>query len=149
MTEPPQKVRVFVVDDQPMVLKGLRALLSLQPDLEVCGDALDAIGAWKGIAAAKPHVVVLDLSLGQYDGIHLLQCLRQDFPAVKVLVFSMHGDGMHLNRAFQAGACGFVTKPEGTEKLIEAIRLLMERKPHPSQAPRARKARATQEMDSL
>ena len=116
-----QKTRVFLVDDQPMVLRGLRALLGVQPDLEVCGDALDAIAAWKGIAAANPHVVIVDLCLGQHDGVHLIQCLRQDFPQIKVLVFSMYGDEAHVNRAFQAGACGFVTKPEGTEKLVEAI----------------------------
>ena len=119
-----RKTRVFLVDDQPMVLKGLRALLGLQPDLEVCGDALDAITAWKGIAAANPHVVIVDLCLGQHDGVHLIQCLRQDFPQIKVLVFSMYGDEAHVNQALQAGACGFVTKPEGTEKLVEAIGLM-------------------------
>ena len=136
MTEAiPQKVSVFLVDDQPMVLKGLRALLGCQPELAVCGEALDATSAWEGIAATRPRVVVADLSLGGDDGVQLIQRLHQQRPEIKVLVFSMHGDRDHIRRAFQAGALGYITKPEGADRIVEAIQFLIQGKPLSSHPP--------------
>ena len=114
-----------------MVLKGLGALLSLQSDLEVCGEALDAATAWAGVTAARPRVVIVDLSLGRDDGVDLIQRLHQHFPEVKILVFSMHAYSVHMHRAFQAGASAYVPKQEGVERIIDTIELLMEIKPDP------------------
>jgi len=127
-------VRVFLVDDQAIVLKGLHLFLSRQADLEVCGEAADAVEAWQGIAAERPQVAVVDLRLGPEDCIDLLDRLHRELPEVRVLVFSMHGGAFHVRRALQAGASGYVTKQEGTKKVVEAIHRLMQGRPYLSDA---------------
>ena len=79
----------------------------------------------------------MDLRLGREDCVDLLERLHKEHPEVKLLVFSMHGGAFHVRRALQAGALGYVTKQEGTEQVLDAIRLLMQGKPFLSETVRA------------
>jgi DNA-binding NarL/FixJ family response regulator len=119
------KIRVFLVDDEPVVRRGLRLLLELEANLVVCGEAASEAAAKQGIAKTRPHLAVVDLSLKSGDGLALIKRLRELSPALKILVFSMHDHAETATAAFLAGAHGYVVKEEGTENVIEAIRTVM------------------------
>ena len=119
------KLQVFLADDEPVVRKGLRLLLSMEPNLSVCGEAENEQGALEGIQKLRPHVAVVDLSFKEGDGLSLINRLRQLCPVVRILVFSMHDQVDFATAAFAAGAHAYVIKDEGTEKVVEAIRVIM------------------------
>lgn len=124
-TPPTQKIRVFLVDDHPIVRRGFQLLLSLEPDLAVCGEADSAPVALQKMLELKPDLAVVDLSLKSGGGLELIKQLRAQGLKLKVLVFTMRDEAIYAERALRAGADGYITKEEGTEKAIEAIRLLM------------------------
>jgi DNA-binding NarL/FixJ family response regulator len=115
------KTRIFLVDDEPAVLKGLELLLSREPFIEICGQAGCAAEALKQILPLDPDLAIIDLSLGEGSGLDLIRDLRSFGSKPRILVFSMHSDPSFIRAAFRAGADGYVVKEEGTEKLIEAI----------------------------
>ncbi len=123
-----RKIRLMLVDDEPSVRKGLRLLLGLEPDLEICGEAGSESQALERIPALKPDLAVVDLSLKKGSGFALIKQLRQRYPGVKILVFSMYEQSHFVAAAFAAGVHGYVTKAEGSERVLEAIRLVMDGK---------------------
>ncbi len=123
------KLRVFLVDDHPIVRRGFQLLLSMEPDMMVCGEAESGPGALEKILALKPDVAVVDLSLKSGSGLELIKQLRAQSASLKILVFTMHAETVYEERALRSGANGYITKEHGTEKAIEAIRLLMQNKP--------------------
>ncbi len=120
------KIRVFLLDDHPIVRRGFQLLLSMEPDFMVCGDADSGPIALQKIPQAKPDIAVVDLSLKSSSGLDVIKQLRAQFPQLKILVFTMHAESVYEERALRAGANGYITKDQGAEKAIEAIRLLMQ-----------------------
>jgi len=88
----------------------------------VCGHAEDATGAYSAIAAQRPDVVVLDISLNGPDGLSVLKEIRAGDPTLPVLILSMHDESIYAERALRAGANGYIMKQEATERVLEAIR---------------------------
>ncbi len=127
------RIRVFIVDDSPVVRRGLQLYLSLEPSLEICGEAEGEQEAFERILALQPDLAVVDLGLKAGNGIDLIKRIRQWNQGLKLLVFTMHADAESITRAFEAGANGYVTKEEGTEKVLEAIQVLVKGKPYLSQ----------------
>ncbi len=127
------KTRVFLVDDHPIVRRGFQLLLGLEPGLMVCGEADNGPAALQKILALKPDVAIVDLSLKGGSGLELIKQLRVQSLATKLLVFSMRDEGTYAERALRAGADGYITKEEGTEKAIEAIRQLVQGKRYVSE----------------
>jgi DNA-binding NarL/FixJ family response regulator len=123
-TDSPQPIRVFLVDDEPIVRKGLRLLFGVRPGLVVCGEADNEHDALAGILAVQPDVAVVDLTLKLGDGLSLIEQLHRRCPALRILVFSMHQEAHFATAAFAAGGHGYVVKEEGTERLLEAIQIL-------------------------
>jgi DNA-binding NarL/FixJ family response regulator len=119
-------VKVFLVDDHPIVRRGFQLLLGMEPDLEVCGDADDAPEALAMILQLKPDVAIVDLSLRTSSGLDLVKQLRLQCPKIKILVFTMKAEQLYAERALRAGANGYMTKEEGAEKAISAVRELMQ-----------------------
>ena len=126
LDNPGKRIRLFLVDDEPLVRRGLRMLFNVQPDLEVCGEAETEAEALKGILARQPHLAVVDLTLKDGDGLALIRQLHLRCPALKILVFSMHAQVQFATAACAAGAHGYVVKEEGTEQVLEAIHVLMD-----------------------
>jgi DNA-binding NarL/FixJ family response regulator len=111
-----------VVDDHPIVRRGLRDLICREPDLEVCGEAGDAIEAARLVQAADPDLVLVDLSLPAGHGIELIRQLRLSGSRAKMLVVSMHDESLFAERVLRAGAMGYVNKQEADAVLLGAIR---------------------------
>ena len=116
------KAQIFIVDDHPLVREWLTTLIQRQTDLAVCGEAEDSAQALRAIATAKPDVAVVDLALKSGSGLDLIKDLKQTCPAVAVVVLSMHDELLYAERAFRAGARGYVMKRDSTKKIVEAIR---------------------------
>jgi len=120
-----QKIKVLLVDDHPLVREGLVNLINQQAYLQVCGEAGSEPEALELIRTAQPHVAIVDLSLESGSGIELIKSIKAMFPAVTVLVLSMHDESLYAERALRAGARGYVMKREAAKKVIEAIRCVL------------------------
>ena len=115
-------IRVFVVDDHPIVRHGFAQLFALEPDLELCGQAAEAHTALAAMATAGPAVVIVDVSLGDASGIDLIGEIKQRLPHAAVLVVSMHDEQLYAERSLRAGAAGYVMKHQATTAIVRAIR---------------------------
>jgi DNA-binding NarL/FixJ family response regulator len=134
MDEVRPKVRIFVVDDHPVVRRGFQLLLSFEPDFMVCGEADNLPAALEKIIALQPDVVIVDLLLKTGSGLELIKQLRAQSLKMKLLVYTMQDEATYAERALKAGAGGYVTKEEGAEKAIHAIRLVMDGKRYVSES---------------
>jgi DNA-binding NarL/FixJ family response regulator len=114
-------VRVLIVDDHPIVRAGLQKLLAGEPGTEV-REAATSKEALSIFREQRPNVVVLDLNLPGLGGLEVIPRLRSADPAARILVLSMHDDQIHVTRALQAGAAGYVSKNASPSELLEAIR---------------------------
>ena len=120
-----QTIKVLLVDDHPLVREGLVNLISQQADLQICGEAGNELQALEIIRTVQPHVAIVDISLETGSGIELIKSIKAMFPAVTVLVLSMHDESLYAERALRAGARGYVMKREAAKKVIEAIRCVL------------------------
>lgn len=119
--DPGDKTRIFLVDDEPAILRGLELLLAREPYLLLCGSAASPAEALQSILMVAPDLVVVDLHLKEHQGCELLRQLRRLQPQLRLLVFSLHDQPSLAQEALEAGANGYITKEEGTDKLLEAI----------------------------
>lgn len=121
----PQKHRLYLVEDHPVTREGLARLLNFEPDLHVCGQAGSAAKALAEIPAAKPHLVVVDISLDGTSGIELIKSLVIRDAAPAILVLSTHDEVLYAERALRAGAKGYIMKHEPTDEVMKAIRKVL------------------------
>ena len=117
--------RNLIVDDHPLVRRGLKALIDAEPDLIVCGEAATREDGLRAIAVARPDLVVVEPSLVRGDGLELIREIRSRYEGLRVLALTMHEAPLYVRRAFAAGASGYVTKSEMTETLLAAIRSVL------------------------
>jgi DNA-binding NarL/FixJ family response regulator len=115
-------ISVLIVDDHPVVRQGLRALLQVQDDIVVAGEACDGPSALDSVAAVRPDVVLLDLKLPGLDGAGLLPSLLAACPGVRVLVLTSATDPAAASRAMRSGAAGVLYKDIDPDALVRAIR---------------------------
>lgn len=116
---------VLVVDDHPLMRQGLALLINQQLDMEVCGEAEEAHAAMQAIARRKPDIIILDISLNGPDGLELLKSIRAAEPDLPVLILSMHDEAIYAERALRARANGYIMKHEATEKVLVAVRRIL------------------------
>ncbi len=116
---------MFLVDDHPIVRRGFQYLLNVEPDLLVCGEADSGPEALQKILTLKPDVAIVDLSLRSSNGLELIKQVRAQDLNVKILVFTMRAETIYAERALRAGANGYITKEEGTERAIDAVRSIV------------------------
>ena len=122
----PKKFRVLLVDDHPIVRQGLALLIDREADLCVCGEADGAHTAFRAITTLCPDIVVLDISLSGPDGLDVLKELRLKTSSLPVLILSMHDESIYAERAIRAGANGYIMKQEATERVLVAIRRILQ-----------------------
>jgi DNA-binding NarL/FixJ family response regulator len=121
-----KKYRVLLIDDHPIVRQGLALLIDREQDLSVCGEADGAHSGLHAIATLRPDIVVLDISLSGPDGLDVLKEIRMKSGSLPVLILSMHDESIYAERALRAGANGYIMKQEATEKVLVAIRRILQ-----------------------
>ena len=121
----PQRKKILLVDDHPLMRRGQADLLSREPDLVVCGEAGTARDAMEAIAKLKPDLVVIDMALPDKDGLELIKDIQALQPGLPILAMSMQDESLYAARVLRAGGRGYVMKGEGPERLAAAIRVVL------------------------
>jgi DNA-binding NarL/FixJ family response regulator len=117
-------IRLILVDDQNLIRRGLRALLSTDPELEVIGEGDNGQDALDLVATLQPDIVLMDIRMPVMDGVVATREICQQFPQIKVLVLTTFDDREYVSQALQAGSSGYLLKDTPFEELTQAIRLV-------------------------
>lgn len=117
-----EPIRVLLVDDQSNVRRGLTMRLSLEPDIEVVGEAADGRAAVDAARRLRPSVVLMDVEMPELDGIAATRAIRSALPGTEVVILTLHDDADTRSRAEAAGAASFVAKHRMDGVLLQAIR---------------------------
>ena len=118
--------RVLLVEDHAVVRFGIAQLINRQADLVVCGEEEDASRALSAIASQRPDLVIADISLKDSSGLELMRNIKAQYPGLPILVVSVHDESIYAEIAFRAGALGYLMKQEALEKILVAIRRVLE-----------------------
>lgn len=121
----PAKKKIYIVDDHPLMRKGMAMTLENSVEFEVCGQSESAEEAMGEIPDLKPDGCVIDISLPGMNGIELVKNLLAQIPSMKILVVSRHDEELYAERAIRAGAKGYLMKLEAGEVLVSAVRQIM------------------------
>ena len=119
-----QALRVYLADDHPIVLAGVKALVLAEAGLDVIGEARDGLTALAEATALQPDILVLDISMPGLLGTKLAEQLRTACPDCKVMALSVHEDRGYLRQLLEVGVVGYVLKRSAGEDLIRAIRIV-------------------------
>jgi DNA-binding NarL/FixJ family response regulator len=120
-----KKRTVFIVDDHPLLRQGLSMMIDREHDLVVCGEAEEAQAAMRAIHERQPDILIVDISLNGPDGLDLLKNVRGSYPDLPILILSMHDEATYAERALRARANGYIMKQEATEKVLVAVRRIL------------------------
>ena len=115
-------IRLMIADDHAIVRSGLRQLLSLAPDMRVDAEAIDGAQVLEGLRLSLPDLLLLDINMPGLSGPDLIIRIKAHWPALPILVLSMHNEPQVAARVLKAGASGYVTKDSEMEVLLGAIR---------------------------
>jgi DNA-binding NarL/FixJ family response regulator len=129
---------VMIVEDHPLFSKGLAALIASQPLYRVVGEAVNSAAALDMLREKKPALAIVDLNLGDEDGLDLIKDIKNHDPNVVVLVLSMHDERYYSERVLHAGARGYIMKDQAGSKVIDAIKTVMSGKVYLSETERER-----------
>jgi DNA-binding NarL/FixJ family response regulator len=117
--------KIIIVDDHPLMRKGLALTLDMEADLEVCGQAESAEEAMTMVEQEQPDIAVVDISLPGMSGLELIKHMQVLAPNVRVLVVSRHDEALYAERAIRAGARGYVMKLEAGDVIVKAVRRVL------------------------
>ncbi len=129
----PSRRRILIVDDHPLLRKGIAALINQAPDLVVAAEASDAQEALSALSTQSFELVTIDISLPGTDGLELVRTIHQQHPRVPTLVLSMHDELLFAERALRAGAMGFIMKQEPADTILHAMRRVLQGHTHVSE----------------
>ena len=115
-------IKVLIVDDHTLVREGLKLIIAESPDIVVAGEAGSGQEAMEKVSRNKYDVVLLDISLPDKNGLHLLKEIKNQRPDLAVVILTMHPEEAHAIRAMKSGASGYLTKKEAPGKLMQTIR---------------------------
>ena len=117
--------KIVIVDDHPSTRDGLATRIQLETNLHVCGEAADVVDGLQIIRENKPDLAIIDISLKSGNGIDLIKQVKDQFPTVRMLVWSMYDESLYAERSLRAGAMGYINKENVTDTIIEAIRTVL------------------------
>ena len=117
----PNKKRILLVDDHPVLRKGLVRLIDSKDEFVVCGEASTAADAMALIRELEPHLAIVDIGLPGASGIELTKTIRTEFQKLPVLILSMHEEALYATRALRAGAMGYIVKQDAIDNIAEAL----------------------------
>lgn len=113
--------KIFLVDDHPVLRKGLVRLIDAKDGFDVCGEASSAAEAMALIRQISPDLVIVDIGLPGTSGIELTKTIRSEFPKLPVLILSMHEEVLYATRALRAGASGYIVKQDAIDNIVAAL----------------------------
>jgi DNA-binding NarL/FixJ family response regulator len=116
------KKRVLLVDDHPVLRKGLVRLIDSKEEFVVCGEASTAVDAMALIRELEPDLAIVDIGLPGTSGIELTKTIRAEFQQLPVLILSMHEEALYATRALRAGAMGYIVKQDAIDNIAAALR---------------------------
>jgi DNA-binding NarL/FixJ family response regulator len=119
-------IRTLIVDDHPVVRYGIRHMLDAEEDIEVVGEFEDIQGACAGLADSQADIVLLDLELGETNGVDALRCLREEAPEMHIIIYTSHDEEERIIQAAELGVDGYLLKGCPKEEIIGAIRSVHE-----------------------
>jgi two-component system response regulator NreC len=119
------KHSIMIIDDHPIIQSGIRGLLSKGSDLEITATATSSSEALEQLESRLPDLAIVDLSLGDSDGADLIQCLKAQYPNLRILVYTMSEEKLFAERVADAGADGYVMKTSPPPILRKAIRTVL------------------------
>ncbi|MBC2721706.1 MAG: response regulator transcription factor [Desulfosporosinus sp.] len=119
------KIRVFLTDDHTLLRNALCMLLQGEKDIEVVGEAGNGAGAVRGVLEEKPDVVLMDISLPDFDGVEATHKILEVLPQTKVIAVTMHMEDVYLLKFLNAGGMGYVHKSAADRDLLKAIQTVM------------------------
>jgi DNA-binding NarL/FixJ family response regulator len=117
--------RIMVVDDHPVLRRGMATLISQQDDFHVCAEADNAQAALEAMRHHHPDVALVDITLPGTDGLELIKLMLAEQPKLRILVVSMHDESLYALRSLRAGAKGYLMKSEALEQIVTALRKLL------------------------
>ncbi len=118
-----KRPRVLIADDHPILLQGVRTLIA--PEFQVVAAVEDGRQVLKVIGKLLPDLVVMDISMPNFNGIEATRALRSRFPGIKIVILTMHEDPMFAAEALEAGASGYVLKGSACSDLLQALRTVL------------------------
>lgn len=121
-----RKKRVFLVDDHQVVLEALKSLINEKGGFEVVGCALDGLQVMADVESLVPDIVVMDISMPQFDAAKAVRDIRNRFSDIQVIIFSMFSDSEHIVSLYRAGICGYVLKGQPISELMNALETVSE-----------------------
>ena len=124
-----KKLRILIADDHEVVREGLRRMVEVEPDWEVCGVAADGREAVALATELQPDVVIVDMTMPELDGVQVVRQIKRALPQTEMLVFSAHESESVIAEVFAAGAKSYIRKADAGRDLISALRSLQEHKP--------------------
>jgi DNA-binding NarL/FixJ family response regulator len=117
-----EKIKVLLVDDQRLMIDGLKTILELENDIEVIGAAYDGKQAYEMVAALRPEIVLMDIRMPVMDGVESTRLIKQDYPETVVLVLTTFDDDAYLIDALNNGASGYLLKDIPADRLLASVR---------------------------
>jgi DNA-binding NarL/FixJ family response regulator len=124
------KIRVLIADDHGIVAEGLRKLLEAQADMEVIALVADGREAVRRAMEDRPDVVLMDIAMPSLNGNEATRIIRERCPQTQVIMLSTYSDSVHVFRALQAGAAGYIAKKSVAKEVVDAIRMVREGRHH-------------------
>ncbi len=128
------RARILIVDDHPLVRKGMVELIESDQTMEVIGEASNLGDAYKLVTDCGPSAVIVDISLSGNNGVELMKELVHRWPELPILAYSMHDEQIYAERVLRAGAKGYVMKDAPAEVLLKAIKQVLRGKIYLSEA---------------
>ncbi|MBC3347096.1 MULTISPECIES: response regulator transcription factor [Pseudomonas] len=121
----PSVIRVALVDDHSLVRDGIRALLSVMPQLDVVGEAENGAQAIEMVGRCQPDLLLMDISLKDMNGLELTRLLGKQYPSLKILILSMYDNYEYVSESVRSGASGYVLKNAPSREIIAAIEAII------------------------
>jgi DNA-binding NarL/FixJ family response regulator len=117
-----QKIRVLIADDHPMLREGVAAVIQLQSDMELVGEAENGAAAIECFRRLRPDVTLMDLQMPELNGVDAIKAIRAEFPKARIVVLTTYAGDAQALRALKAGAAGYLLKSSLRKDLLETIR---------------------------
>ena len=119
-------ITILLADDHDVVRRGMKMLLEDEEGIQIIGEAFDGLDAIEKVKALMPNVVILDLTMPKMNGIEAAKIISEEYPEVKILIFSMHHNKEYIVKSVENGANGYLLKDTGKDELLRAIKVVSE-----------------------